>query len=62
MIIKTIWENLLFGHVLLYRYTSPIRILVCILLSIIALPIDIILSPLEILVLIIFKIINREDD
>lgn len=58
MIIKSIWENLLYGYVWWERYTSPLRILICILLSIIALPFDILLIPLELIVFIIYKIIG----
>lgn len=58
MIIKSIWENLLYFYYLGTGFTSPIRILICILLSILALPFDILLIPLEIISFIIYKIIN----
>lgn len=62
MIVKTIWENLLYYYVLGTAFTSPARILMCILLSIVALPIDIILLPLELVSVIVYKNIWGKED
>ena len=62
MIIKWIWSKFLYEVAFYVAYVTPSRIALCILLSIIALPFDILLLPLEILALIIYKIIPDKGD
>lgn len=62
MIIKYIWSRFLYETIFWKSYITPTRIVFCLLLSIIALPFDILLLPLEILALIIFKIIPNKED
>ena len=52
-----IWDNLLYEEFALLRYTTPLRVLACLILSIFFIPVDIILFPLEILALVIYVII-----
>lgn len=56
-----VWDKLLYEEFMLARFTSPLRVLICLLLSIIFIPIDIILLPLEILAIIIYKLISKEE-
>ena len=53
MITKAVWENLFYGYFWGNKYTSGIRTLGCLILSIITIPLDIILLPLEIIAFII---------
>ena len=53
MITKALWENLFYGYFWGNKYTSGIRTLGCLLLSIFTIPLDIILLPLEIIAFII---------
>ena len=57
-----VWENIMYEYFALARFTSPTRILICLILSLFTIPIDILLLPLEILALIIFKLLpeNKE--
>ena len=55
MITYNIWRNLFYGW-----FTEPLDYLLAILGSIITIPIDILLSPLEIIAFIIYKIIKKE--
>lgn len=62
MIITTwIWANLFYGYCFWEKYTTPLRILACLLLSILSIPIDAILLPLELIVLLIYSIIGLDD-
>lgn len=58
-----IWDNLLYKTVPFYSYITPFRIFICLFFSIFTIPLDILLLPLEIIALIIFKLIpnNKED-
>ena len=58
MLVKWIWESLLYDYRLFRKVTSPINVFQCLFLSILVLPFDILLSPLEIVAFIIYKFIN----
>lgn len=53
MITKVLWEDLFYGYFWGNKYTSGVRTLGCLLLSIFTIPLDIILLPLEIIAFII---------
>lgn len=58
MITKAVWEELLYTYTLAgYKYTTYLRIMMCLALSILTLPIDIILLPLEIIAFIIMQFV-----
>ena len=58
----SVWGNIMYEEFLGAKFTSPLRILICLILSLFTIPIDILFSPLEILALIIFKLLpdNKE--
>ena len=59
----SVWDNLLYEYILGNCYTTPTRILLCLLLSVFTIPIDIILLPFELLAIIIYAFIpNKGDD
>ena len=58
--IFSVWDNILYEEILGARFTSPARILLCLILSIFTIPIDILLSPLEIISVIIFLLIKNK--
>lgn len=53
----SVWDNLLYEYILGTCYTTPVRILLCLILSIFTVPIDILLLPFELLAIIIYKLI-----
>ena len=59
MITYEIWFKLVIEEIL-YR-CSAFKIFICLLLSFITIPLDLIFLPLEIIAIIIFKVIWKED-
>lgn len=56
-----IWDNLLYKYYnIATAYTTPLRVMGCLILTIFTIPIDILLLPLEVFALIIYALI--EDD
>lgn len=60
MLIQIIWNEFLYGYCWGYKYTSCTRIFICLILSILVLPIELLLSPLEIISLIIYFLIPKD--
>lgn len=53
MITRAVWENLLYEYIFGFEYTDGLRVMMCLILSVITIPLDIILLPLEIIAFII---------
>lgn len=53
MITKVVWENLLYTYFLGCKYTTGLRVMICLILSILTIPLDTILLPFEIIAFII---------
>lgn len=54
----SVWDNLLYEYSLGTCYTTPVRVLLCLILSLFTIPIDILLFPFELLAVIIYMIIR----
>ena len=55
-----IWDNLLYEYDLGYSYTTPLRVLTCVILSLLTIPIDFFLLPLEMVAIIIYLLFPGE--
>lgn len=57
----SVWDNLLYEYVLGSCYTTPVRVLFCLLLSILTIPIDILFLPFELLAIIIYLLLPNKE-
>ena len=58
MLTYKVWDELLYTYAYVFKEVSIYTITRCLLLSIVTIPIDIIISPIEILAVIIFGIVK----
>ena len=61
MLTMKIWEDFVPSYFWGYKYYESVKILIGILLTIITVPLDIILCPLEIITFIVMKILEKVD-
>lgn len=57
----SVWDNLLYEYFLGSCYTTPVRVLFCLLLSILTIPIDILFLPFELLAIIIYLLLPNKE-
>ena len=62
MLTMKIWEDFVPSYFWGYKYYEGIKVLIGILLTLITIPLDILLCPLEIIAFIVMKILEKVSD